>query len=139
MPFSNDHRRGNRAVVLLATCLVVLMGTITCATIALIADPANPLSTLIPALATVIGTILVLWVMREPPPENRSKIVWSWLGRRRRRTVAYRAQPRLPPSQRAAAPPGPPTVETIRALTGGTSTWVPSVDAPPREHPNNGE
>ena len=132
MSFSHDHRNSNRAVVLLATCLVVLMGAMTCAVIALVADPAKPLPTLIQAGAAVVGIVFLLWIVRERPPENRAKIVWSWLGRRPKRTVAFRAQAKLPASQRAAAPPAPPTAETIRALTGGTSTWVPSANAPPR-------
>ena len=133
MRFSQDHRNGNRAAVLMATCLIVLMGAIGCAAIALAGDPARPLSTLIQAGAAIVGIIFLLWILRDRPPENHSKIVWSWLGRRRKRKVAFRAQAKLPPSQRAAAPPAPPTAETIRALTGGTSTWVPSANGPERE------
>jgi hypothetical protein len=131
MRFSHDRSKGNRAVVLLATCLIVLMGAIGCAAIALAGDPQQPLPTLILVGAAVVGIIFLLWVLRERPPENHAKIVWSWLGRRRKRTIAFRAQARLPPSQRAAAPPAPPTVESIRAITGGTSTWVPSANAQP--------
>ena len=83
MRFSHDHRNGNRAAVLMATCLIVLMGAIGCAAIALASDPEQPLSTLIPAGAAVVGIIFLLWILREKPPENHSKIVWSWLGRRR--------------------------------------------------------
>jgi hypothetical protein len=132
MRFSHDHHKGNRAAVLMATCIIVLMGAIGCAAIALAGDPARPLSMLIQAGAAVIGIIFVIWILRERPPENRSKIIWSWLGRRRKRKIAFRAQAMLPPSQRTAAPPAPPTAETIRALTGGTSTWVPSANGPPR-------
>jgi hypothetical protein len=138
MRFSHDHRHGNRAVVLMATCLIVLMGAIGCAAIALAGDPDKPLSTLIQAGAAVVGIIFLLWILREKPPENRAKIAWSWLVRRRKRKVAFRAQAKLPPSQRAAAPPAPPTAETVRALTGGTSTWVPSANAPPRGPANAG-
>jgi len=109
-----------------------LMGAIGCAAIAFLGDPEKPLSMLIQAGAAVVGIIFLLWILREKAPENRSKIVWSWLGRRRKRKVAFRAQAKLPPSQRTATPPAPPTVETIRALTGGTSTWVPSANGPPR-------
>ena len=139
MPFSHDHRNSNKAVALLATCLVVLMGAFTCAAIALVADPQKPLPTLIQAGATVVGIVFLLWILRERPAENRAKIIWSWLGRRRKRKVAFRAQARLNPSQRAAASPAPPTAETIRALTGGTSTWVPSANAPPRPRTPHGE
>lgn len=139
MRFSHDHRNGNRAVVLLATCLIVLMGAIACGAIAFFGDPEKPLSTLIEAGATVVGIIFLLWILRDKAPENRSKMTWSWLGRRRKRKVAYRAQAKLPPSQRAPAPPAPPTAETIRALTGGTSTWVPSANPPPRRGNSQGD
>jgi len=132
MRFSHDHRNGNRAAVLMATCLIVLMGAIGCAAIALAGEPSKPLSTLITAGAVVVGIIFLLWILRDRPPENRSKIVWSWLGRRRKRKIAFRAQARLRPEQRVSQPPAPPTAEAIRALTGGTSTWVPSANAPPR-------
>ena len=102
-----------------------------CAAIAFFADPEKPLPTLIQAGAAIVGIVFLLWILRERPPENHAKMVWSWLGRPRKRTVAFRAQAKLPPSQRTAAPPAPPTAETIRALTGGTSTWVPSANAPP--------
>jgi hypothetical protein len=109
------------------------MGALACAAIAFAGDPEKPLSTLVQAGGVVVGIIFLLWLLRDKPPENRSKIIWSWLGRRRKRKVAYRAHAKLPPSQRSAAPPAPPTAETIRALTGGTSTWVPSANAPPRQ------
>lgn len=123
--------------MLLATCLIVLMGAIACAAIALVGDPENPLPTLIQAGAVVVGIIFLVWILRDSPPENHSKIVWSWLGRRRKRKIAFRAQAKLRPSERTGAPPAPPTAESIRALTGGTSTWVPSATAPPRGESND--
>ena len=132
MPFSHDPRSCNRAVVLMATCLIVLMGAITCTAIALVGDPEQPVSMLVQAGGVVAGIIFLLWILREKPPENRLKTAWSWIGRRRKRKVAYRAQARLPPAQRAVAPQAPPTAATIRELAGGTSTWVPSTNTPPR-------
>jgi|GEM_PF-2753090 len=132
MRFSHDHQNGNRAAVLMATCLIVLMGAIGCAAIALAGDPERPLSTLIQAGAVFIAIVFLLWILRDRPAENHSKIVWSWLGRRRKRTVTFKAQAKLPPSQRVADSPAPPTAEAIRELAGGTSTWVPSTNAPPR-------
>jgi hypothetical protein len=132
MRFSHDHQNGNRAAVLMATCLIVLMGAIGCAAIALAGDPERPLSTLIQAGAVFIAIVFLLWILRDRPAENHSKILWSWLGRRRKRKIAFRAQARLPAEQRAAAAPAPPTAEAIRELAGGTSTWVPSTNAPPR-------
>ncbi len=63
MRFSHDHRNGNRAAVLMATCLIVLMGAIGCAAIALAGDPEKPLSTLIPAGAAIVGIIFLVWIL----------------------------------------------------------------------------
>ena len=137
MRFSHDHRHGNRAVVLLATCLVVLMGAITCAAIALVANPARALPTLVQAGGAIVGIVFLIWVLRERPPENQAKLVWSWLGRRRRRKVVFRVKARLPASQRTGSLPAPPTAESIRAITGRTSTWVPVPNAEPRPRTND--
>jgi len=125
--FRQNHESGNRAVALLATCLVVLGGAVTCATVTLVSDPEHPLSALGTAGGVVAGIVLLLWLLRDKPRENRAKTIWAWLGRRRRRKVEFRVRAKLPPAQRSPAPSGPPTAESIRALTGGTSTWVPSI------------
>jgi hypothetical protein len=126
----HDHREGNRAVALLATCVVVLLGALSCAAIAIAADPQNPRPTLYRAGATMAGIVFLLWMLRERPPENQTRVLWGWLGRRRKR-VAYHLRPKLPPTERSSPPQGPPTAESIRAVNSGTSTWVPSSTAPP--------
>jgi len=134
--FRRHHESGNRAVALLATCLVVLGGAVTCATVTLVSDPEHPLSALGTAGGVVAGIALLLWLLRDKPRENRAKTIWGWLGRRRRRKIEYRVRAKLPPAQRSPAPSGPLTAESIRALTGGTSTWVPAV-APPKDQSND--
>ena len=127
-------------MALMATCLVVLGGALTCTAIAIAADPENPRPTLYWAGGAIAGIVFLLWLLRERPRENRSRVLWGWLGRRRKR-VAYFLRPKLPPTERAPPPQGPPTVESIRAFSAGTSTWVPSSTAPPerRTQPRPGE
>ena len=129
--FRQNHESGNRAVALLATCFVVLGGAGTCVLVALVSDPAHPGSALATAGAALVGVIALIWLLRDRPPENRAKSMWGWLGRRRRRKVEYHLRAKVPPSQRSPTPPAPPTAESIRGLTGGTSTWVPAVRPPP--------
>jgi hypothetical protein len=126
MALRPNHNGGNKAVALLATCFVVLGGAISCAAIAVAADPLHPESTLVPVAGVVVGIIFLLWILRDKPPETGSRINWGWLARRSKRKVAYKVQPKVPPSERASAPPAPPTAESIRAITGRQSTWVPS-------------
>jgi hypothetical protein len=78
------------------------------------------------------GAIVVfLWLIHGGSGENRAKQVWGWLGRKRRKKVAYKLQPRLPRDQRAPAPQGPPTAASVRNLSAGQNAWVPSTTAPP--------
>lgn len=132
MSFRRNHEPGNRAVALLATCLVVVGGAASCVLVVLASDPARPRSTLTTVGAVVGGALVLLWFLRDKPRENRSRLIWSWLARRRRRKVEYRVRAKLPPNQRSTAVPAPPTPESIRALTGGTSTWVPAGTTRPR-------
>lgn len=125
MSFRDNHGSGNKAVSLLATCFVVAAGSLTCMAIAFLSNPEHPDEALLTAGGVSLGIILLLWMLRVRPPENRTKSAWSWLWRRKRK-IAYQVKPKLPPSERVSAPPGPPTVDSIRQISGGTSTWVPA-------------
>lgn len=132
MSLRPNHSNGNKAVSLLATCLVVLGGAVTCAVIVLSVDAERRQSSLQWTLGVMGGIIVLLWLFRDRPPENQAKAVWGWLGRKRRRRIAYRARAMLPASQRSGATPGPPTVESVRDIAAGTNTWVPASTCPPK-------
>jgi hypothetical protein len=135
MAFRPNHNSGNKAVTLLATCVVVLGGAITCAAIGLAAESGlQKKSSLLWTAATTAGIVVLLWLLRDRPRENRAKVLWGWLARKRRRRVVYRAQARVPRGQHSSVPLSPPTAESIRSISAGANTWVPvSTDPPKRQ------
>ena len=132
MSFRRRHESGNRAVAVLASCFVVLGGAATCAAIVLSARVENPEAAILSIIGATGVMLTLLWLLFGRPPENRMKTGWSWLSRRRRRRVPYWVRPKLRPGERVSSPPAPPTVETIRAITGRQSTWVAGPVAPSR-------
>jgi hypothetical protein len=126
MSFQENRQRGNRAVALLASCFVVLGGGASCTVIALSADLDRPEAALFPIAGVMAGTLLLLWLVREEPAVNRLKIGWGWLSRVRKRRVPYRVRARVPAHERVSSPPAPPTVESIRQITGRLDTARPA-------------
>jgi len=126
MPFRQKHDSGNRAVAWLATCCVVLGGAVSCTAIAAAADPEHLETSLVPVGGVVVGMIVLLWLLRDRPRESRLWTNWNWLLASKKRRVAYRLKPRVPSRERMSQPPAPPSVESIREITGGQKTWVPA-------------
>src|SRR5262245_3534108 len=133
MSFGYDPQKGKRAVAILATCFVILGGTVSCAIVVLVAAHSRPEAALLPVAGVMMGTLFLLFVLRDDPRENRLKTGWGWLSRRRRRRVPYRVRAKLKPSERSPAPTGPPTVETIRQITGRVNAWVSAPTEPSRD------
>ena len=125
----HDRSGGNKAVALLATCLVVVAGAVTCAVIVITADARNASRSLWIWAACFGGIILVLWLLRAPRQGNRAATRWSWLSRRLRRKVEYRIGHRRRLRGETVAPIAPPTAERVREISGGINTWVPSPSA----------
>jgi hypothetical protein len=132
MSFRQNHENGNRAVAVLAACFVVLAGAATCATIVLSAGMQHAEAAILSIVGATAATLILLGLFCIRPPENRLKTGWGWLAGRRKRRVPYYVRSKLPPSERVSSPPAPPTVETIRAITGRQSTWV-AASQPPRD------
>ncbi|MGQ0636964.1 MAG: hypothetical protein ACT4QC_20335 [Planctomycetaceae bacterium] len=123
----------HKAVALLATCMVVLGGALTCTFIAMMgsADQGRALMT---AAACFVGIVLLLWLLRDRAPENQAATRWSWLGYRRRK-IEYQVKLKRPPA--GTGHNAPPTAETVRGLTGGLNTWVPAQRPEQRESKPN--
>ncbi len=143
MSFRQDHSGGNKAVALLATCCVVFGGLVCCTAIAVAADPEHVESALVPVGGVIAGAVVLLWILRDRPPESRLWSNWNWLAGRGKRRVAYRVKPKVPPGQRVVVPPAPPTAESIRAITGRepnglTHTWVPTSTTRPKSPGDQG-
>jgi hypothetical protein len=123
MPVGRDSPGRGKAVALLATSFVVVGGGAACTLIALVsgADPTEQLGI---TLACFAGIVLLLWLLRDRDPANQAAERWAWLARRKK--VPYRLEPRVRPDPRAAGTRTPPSVESVRELTGGQTTWVPA-------------
>ena len=136
MSFRPNSNSGNKAVSLLATCLVVLGGAITCTVIGMSAgSKLQRVSAIQWVGITTAGIVVLLWLIQDGKRENRAKQLWGWLGRKRRKKVAYKLEPRMSRDQRSPAPAGPPTAESVRNITAGQNTWVPASTAPPKRRP----
>ncbi len=129
MSFRQKHENGNRAVAVLASCFVVLGGAATCAAIVLSVRVEHLEAVIVSIAGASAAMLILLCLLFGRPPENRVKAGWSWLSRERKRRVPYRVRAKIPASERVTSPPAPPTVETIRAITGRQSTWVAAPQA----------
>lgn len=133
MPGDFKHSSGNKAVAWLATCVVIAGGAFVCFAIAMVSDAQRSQGLTICGSAFA-GILLLLWIMRERP-SRQAKLQWAWLSRRKKRKVAFKVKPRVGKSA-LVPPPVPPSAESVRNLSGGISTWVPS-QAPPQRKPRN--
>ncbi len=70
MSFRQKHESGNRAVAWLATCCVGLGGAVSCAAIAVAADPEHLESALIPVGGVVVGMIVPALAIARPAPRE---------------------------------------------------------------------
>jgi hypothetical protein len=124
MPGRHDHTGGNHAVAVMATAFVVLAGLMTCGFISLAIG--GDVGETAKSTGILIGIVLLLmWCLRDRSNAGRKASAWGWLARKRRPRVAYHleSRSRVPPPPAGNAPP---TAETVRDLTGGINTWVPS-------------
>jgi hypothetical protein len=136
--FRQKHENGNRAVAMLAACFVVLGGAGTCAVIVLSAGLEHADTAILSIAGVTAAMLALMWLLCVRPPENRMKTAWSWLSGRRKRRVPYHLRAKLPASERVSSPPAPPTVETIRAITGRQGTWVPAPQQSPQDSSGGG-
>src|SRR5262249_44216094 len=96
-------------------------------------DRNHPEAAVLPVAGVILGTLFLLFLLRDGPRENRLKTGWGWLAQRRKRRIPYRVRARLRPSERCPAPSGPPTVESIRQISGPLNPWVPFPTGPSQD------
>jgi hypothetical protein len=134
MTFRQKPDGGRKAVAWLATCFVALGGAGACTSIALAGNPEHLEVILVPVGGVLCGMIVLLWLLRDRPPETRLWTNWNWLLRRGKRRMAYHLRPKLPPGERVPNPPAPPTAESVREIASGTNAWVPLSTPTRRRH-----
>lgn len=130
---------GNRAVVILATSIVVTLGLGVCLAVSF--TSAGNQSGIWYSVACFAGIIVILWAMFESAdrPVGDRNLLFFW--RRKQEPEEYIAVRRreLSPEEfpENAARPQPPSVESVRRIRDehATKTWVPSPFAP-RENEN---
>ena len=123
----SNHNKGNKAVALFATCLVVFGGAMTFCVIAMSNDTRSDQSNALTLGGlTTLGIIVMLWLLRDRREGGGPHDVWSWLARRKKRRVEYR--PRLRRSNRApVGTNAPPSADSIRSINAGKNVWNPAV------------
>lgn len=122
-----DKSGGNKAVTLLATCMVLLGGAATCTFIGVVASP-DPMRALLIAGGCFGGITFLLWLLRDRHPEAGAASRWNLLAHARRRRVEYHLRLKRPPAGTASNPP--PSVDSVRQLAAGANTWVPVKGSP---------
>lgn len=127
-----------KAVALLATCAVVAAGAVTCTFIG-VAATADASRALTITGACFGGIVFLLWLLRDRQPGNTVAERWAWLTRERPRKVEYRLSARRPTASPPPIPLSPPTAESVREITGGLHTWVPSQGSRQRQPPHKSD
>jgi hypothetical protein len=124
MGIDKKHELGSKAVLVLATTFVVLLGLAGCVVVIVIASPQAGRDLLILA-GCVLGMGALLWLVRDRAP-NASEPSTHWRFWRRRPPKREYVVKRLKPLPEGGGH-GPPTAESLRELADGSlNTWVPS-------------
>lgn len=131
---------GNRAVTVLATSIVIVLGMLTCLAVSVSSIAVNHYGPWI-CLACFTGIVLIVWgvfAQGTDKPEGDRSILFFWRARQKQRddyVVVRRKE--LPPEDfsEPAPKPQPPSVESVRRIREehAVKTWVPVNDPrPPR-------
>ena len=123
----NLQFRPNRMIApLMATAVILLLGTAFCVAIILAFGEARPVPIGI-AIGSAVGFAVLMWSLRDKP-EARKRRWFAWLTRRpgddeRKFYRVAALQRRLEYGKNK-----PPTLEQLRELKDPTRTWVPAKD-----------
>jgi hypothetical protein len=123
----SQRNNGNKAVALLATCLVVLGGAITFCVIALSNESRlQQQNALGIAGVTTLGIVLILWLLRDRSGASNLSLVIAWLSRKPKKRVAYKAKLQRPVAPNPTGGNAPPSAESVRSINAGKNVWNPA-------------
>lgn len=127
---------GRSAAGWLATCLVVLGGSLGCLVI-IFAGASDPVPGLVGFAGAFTCLLLLLWLLREKPKNEVRTQHMLWLFRREppapRTQYAVRRQP--PSQQPAGHANRPPTADEVRQLKDDPHNWIPARGASRQRQP----
>jgi hypothetical protein len=139
MGIDNKHELGSKAVLLLATAVVVVLGLAGCSFVILVSSP-NAQRDLLILAGCALGCGVLLWLLRDRPPEaNPQHSRWKfWKRPPPKKTYVLK---RVKVLDAGTGTNRPPTAESVRELSeGNLNTWVPSGlprrETPPRDEPS---
>lgn len=131
----SDDDHGGDAVALLATAVVLVLGSAFCSLMVLFVAE-NATQALITSSCVIGGVICLIWLLRGESTSNarRNQQTWLRVFRKRKKKTVYRATRAM---KNASQPEEwgqnrPPSVESVREIkeaTDGVRNWSPkSVD-----------
>ncbi len=131
---SNDDH-GSDAVALLATAVVLVLGSAFCSLMVLFVAE-NATQALITSSCVIGGIICLIWMLRGDSDSNarRNQQTWLKIFRKRKKKTAYRATrvTKNAPQPEEWGQNRPPSVESVREIkqaTDGMRNWSPkSID-----------
>lgn len=121
------------AVALLATCVVVAGGVMSCAFVVL-SSSTTPQQALLACAGCFAAVCVLLWLLRDKPHDSPTAAHFAWFREfwRAKQEVQYEVRRRRVEPPPPSTPPAPPTVDQLRELAENANTWVPSSGARPR-------
>ncbi|QDV53049.1 hypothetical protein [Gimesia fumaroli] len=124
----SPHGSGDQAAAWLATVFTLVGGLFACVFV-VVSSGEPPGRPMIIAIGVITVLLLVLWLLRDKPPEAHqdSLRLWHWWKKKDAETCEYKPRPRKRSSHVNYGNNQPPTLESIRETVDDQRTWVPSI------------
>lgn len=124
----SPHGSGDQAAAWLATVFTLAGGLFACVFV-VVTSGEPPGKPMLVAIGIITVLLLVLWLLREKPPEARQQSLrlWYWWKKEEVDSAEYKPRPRKRSRHAEYGNQQPPTLESIRETVDEQRTWVPSV------------